>query len=619
VYPVTLIFSTGCMPFHVDDEKFDAPGGIPFNLYLYGTSLAVFGGPMNEAKKQCYHRYIPAGYFYGFLNKYKHLFDHGTFALEVDEKGYAPPVGGDEGHLSLTCFDEKGHFLKGTQASPMRVSLCMRFANSKPEHLEMHAKAVATLEAEPVSDLEAEDELVEDAQGASKGASKGASTKKRGSKPEHESSESDEDALKRPRTEHDFPRGWKGSGVDKTFAPTEDYVVHTSILSQGIKLERGLTFIVHSNDGTTSTEVLVLLVYISIQTSRLFALCTDRPSNGTAAEWASPDICSAPRLLKVQPSSPFRGNFPFSTLEMQAFMTMQNTSRESVKYSRFWNGVPKKPDKKPHKQTVADNGFQSRGGSKFAMTEAAFSNLLDNKINYALGTPDHALVAQHVRANSVAETQRAMANKEAETQRANSVAETQRANKEAETQRANSVAETQRALMEAQIQRVKMESEAASARATLEHERERRVEQSRFREAEEDRNRKERERAAEQLAYDRSQLADARMQLQAETMFMRQTLNTQQSVQATTLGMSMSSNYYAYQPHHTGANQLGAHPQTQALGLFAPAPAVLQPFIAHISEEPAVLRLTDTPKVPNVLGAATSFTSSQAACLQKLR
>ena len=132
MYPVTLIFSTGCMPFHVDDEKFDAPGGIPFNLYLYGTSLAVFGGPMNEAEKQCYHRYIPTGYFYGFLNKYKHLFDHGTFALEVDEKGYAPPVGDEDGHLLLHCLDGDQKLLKGTQASPMRVSWCMRFANSKP-------------------------------------------------------------------------------------------------------------------------------------------------------------------------------------------------------------------------------------------------------------------------------------------------------------------------------------------------------------------------------------------------------------------------------------------------------------------------------------------------------
>ena len=182
MYPVTLIFSTGCMPFHVDDEKFDAPGGIPFNLYLYGTSLAVFGGPMNEAEKQCYHRYIPAGYFYGFLNKYKHLFDHGTFALEVDEKGYAPPVGDEDGHLLLHCLDVDQKLLKGTQASPMRVSWCMRFANSKPEHLEMHAKAVAALEKEPVSDLEEEEEVQGASKRASKGASKSASAKKRDSK-----------------------------------------------------------------------------------------------------------------------------------------------------------------------------------------------------------------------------------------------------------------------------------------------------------------------------------------------------------------------------------------------------------------------------------------------------
>jgi len=604
------------MPFHVDDEKFDAPGGIPVNLYLYGTSLAVFGGPMNEAVKQCYHRLIPAGYFYGFLSKYKHLYDHGTFALEVDEKGYAPPVGDEDGHLLLHCLDGDGHLLKGTRASPMRVSMCFRYANSKPEDLEMHAKAVKVLESEPMSDLE--EEFVEEAQGASKGASKakGASAKKRGSKAEVLEAV----APKRSRTqqgffnEEFFPRGWKGSGVDNTFGwPTEDCVVYTSIWqAEDQKLARGLTFIVHSNDGTSS-EVMVLLVYKHIPNSRMFAVCTDRPNNGTAAEWAPPDICSAPRLLKVdlvRPSSPFRGKFPFSTLELQAFMTSQSTARESFKYRAFWNSAvapnavkphtkpPKKPPKKPRVEDIADEqpstdddllpgtGTLQTRGNKFGITPAAFNNLMDKTISSALSSSAHALIAQHVRANT-----------EAENKRANTKAETKRANTEAENKRAKMEVEFQRAKMEAEFQ-------SATALATAERERERAVEQSRLREAEEERNRKERERAQEQLAYDRSQLAEARKQVEADMQYLKQALIQQQSVQAATLGMSMSSNYY-----HAGSYQPmpGAHPgpqtQLQALGSIAQASAALQPLLTHASEEPAQLRLTDVPNVPGVLVA----------------
>ena len=573
------------MPFHVDDEKFDAPGGIPFNLYLYGTSLAVFGGPMNEAEKQCYHRYIPAGYFYGFLNKYKHLFDHGTFALEVDEKGYAPPVGNDDGHLVLRCLDGDQKLLKGTQASPMRVSWCMRFANSKPEHLDMHAKAVAALETEPGSDLE-EEEV--------QGASKGASAKKRGSKLKPEVLEAEDPKCQRTEQDEEFfPRGWFGSGVDKAFAPSQDCVVYFSIWQSGEqKLEQGSTFIVHSNDGT-STEIMVVLVYKHISSSRMFAVCTDRPNNGT--EWASPDICSAPRLLKldlVRPVSLFRGKFPFSTLEMQAFMTRCRTiGRESSKYRTFWNSAVAPNTAKPRASKKlkldADDELlpDSFAGSrrKFAITELAFSKLVDNKISYALSSSNHAHIAQAVRANTEAET---------------------RANMEAENKRAIMEAGVQRARLELEVQRAKMESEmqTASARATAEHERERRVEQSRLREAEEERNRKERERAQEQLAYDRGQLAEARKALESDSLYLKQALNQQQSVQAATLGMSMSSNYYhaggAYQP------MPGAHPQTQALGSFAQASAALQPLLAHASEESAVLRLTDTTNVPNVPGVA---------------
>jgi hypothetical protein len=466
-----------------------------------------------------------------------------------------------------------------------------------------------------MSDLE--EEFVEEAQGASKGASKGASAKKRGSKAEVLEAE----APKRARTELEFfneeffPRGWKGSGVDNTFGPTEDCVVYTSIWqvsNENQKLARGLTFIVHSNDGT-STEVMVLAVYKHISSSRMFAVCTDRPNNGTAAEWASPDICSAPRLLKVdlvRPSSPFRGKFPFSTLELQAFMTNHFTARESFKYRTFWSSAVapnaakphKKPPKKPRVEVISDEqpstdddllpvpGTLQTRGNKFGITPAAFDHLLDSKISSALSSSNHAHIAQAVRANAVAET------------RANMETEIQRANKEAENKRANMEVEVQRARLELDFQRAKMEAEmqSASARATAEHERERRVEQSRLREAEEERNRKERERAQEQLAYDRGQLAEARKLLEADTLYLKQALNQQQSVQAATLGIAMSSNYYqagAYQP------MPGAHPQTQALGSFAQASAAPQPLLAHASEEPAQLRLTDVPNVPGVLVA----------------
>ena len=461
----------------------------------------------------------------------------------------------------------------------------------------MHAKAVAALETEPGSDLE-EEEV--------QGASKGASAKKRGSKLKPEVLEAEDP--KRQRTEQEFfdeeffPRGWFGSGVDKTFAPSQDCVVYFSIWqSDEQKLERGSTFIVHRNDGT-STEVMVVLVYKHKSNSRMFAVCTHRPTNGTA--WASLDICSAPRLLKVdlvRPSSLFLGKFPFSTLEMQAFMTMQGTGRESLKFRTFWSSAvapnytakPRAPKrqlantKKPHEQPDADDEPDSfaRGNSpkpKFAITETAFSNLLDNKISNALSSSHNAHIALAVRANTVAET---------------------RANMEAENKRANM--EVQRARLELEVQRAKMEAEmqSASARATAEHERERRVEQSRLREAEEERNRKERERAQEQLAYDRGQLAqhvaEARRAQEANTLYLKQALNQQQSVQAATLGMAMSSNYYqagAYQPMPWP----GAFPQTQA---FAQASAAPQPLLAHAPEEPAaaLLRLTD---VPNVTGVA---------------
>ena len=138
-------------------------------------------------------------------------------------------------------------------------------------------------------------------------------------------------------------------------------------------------------------------------------------------------------------------------------------------------------------------------------------------------------------------------------------AENKRANREAENKRANMEAEIQRRT-ELEVQRVRMEADmqSASARATVEHERE---QHSRLREAEEERNRIERERVQEQLAYDRGLFAEARKALEAEALYMRQALNQQQSERIATLGMSMSSNYYhaAYQP------MPGAHPQTQAL------------------------------------------------------
>jgi hypothetical protein len=398
--------------------------------------------------------------------------------------------------------------------------------------------------------------------------------------------------------------------------------VYTSIwqvINENQKLARGLTFIVHSNDGT-STEVMVLVVYKHISSGRMFAVCTDRPNNGTAAEciWAPPDICSAPRLLKVdlvRPSSPFRGKFPFSTLELQAFMTNHFTARESFKYRMFWNSAVapnaakphKKPPKKlrveeiPDEQPSTDDdlqlvlpvtgALQTRGNrGKFGITPAAFDHLVDSKISSALSSSTHAFIAQHVRANT-----------EAENKRANTKAETKRANTEAENKRANTEAEFQRAKMEVEFQRRKMEAEfqSATARATAERERERAVEQSRLREAEEERNRKERERAVEQQAYDRRQLANANTRLEAETVYLRQQLIQQQSVVGASLGVSMSSAYYQQNPYPYNTYQSGAHPQTQSFAQFPAAAALRAP-----EESDAVLRIANVPgaaPLPDVL------------------
>ena len=315
----------------------------------------MFGGPIGgkEKPKQCHHRYIPAGHFYGFLKELKHLCDHGTFALEVDDKGYAPPVGDEKGHILLQCHDEKGHFLKGKQASPMRLSWCFRYANSKPADLEMHAQAVGLLEAEQVSD---DDDSAEEEPDAS--------VKKR-AKPEEKSARGKTGKkLKRAKTALDdeelaqpsliFPRGWNVSGVDKTVT-AGDCEVYTSVwklTDKNQKLERGFTCIVDQEDGT-ALEVLVLLVYKHNQAGRMFALCTDRTHNGTAAAaWASPAICSAPQLLKAdaRPSTP--AVVPFSAMEIMASMATENCGRESVKYRNVWRSASAaaRPRSRPRSQ-----------------------------------------------------------------------------------------------------------------------------------------------------------------------------------------------------------------------------------------------------------------------------
>jgi hypothetical protein len=435
----------------------------------------------------------------------------------------------------------------------------------------MHAKAVAALEKEPVSDLEEEEEVQGASKRASKGArsSKSASAKKRDSKLEILQAE----PPKRARTEQEFcdeeffPRGWKGSGVDETFAPIEDCVVYFSIWQvHGTveqKLEQGSTFIVHSNDGT-STEIMVVLVYKHISSSRMFAVCTDRPNNGT--EWASPDICSAPRLLKldlVRPSSLFRGKFPFSTLEMQAFMTRCKTiGRESSKYRTFWNSAvapntPRppaskkpKPDKEPPAQPPA--WPPAAGAWSDLGTGSSLSEMLDtavSKVMQKMTVPKNAQMG-----------------------------------------------EIQRANMEAEIQRVRGESQREREEDRKEQQRVREEEQKRYREAEDERNRKERERMAEQQTYERGLLKERDRQMEADTLFMRQQLVNHNSVIGATLGATLGASYYHYSANYQ---------REPALASLAPvpAPAPLQPLLAHAPAPDSALLLTDMTNVPGPVAA----------------
>ena len=166
----------------------------------------------------------------------------------------------------------------------------------------------------------------------------------------------------------------------------------------------------------------------------------------------------------------------------------------------------------------------------------------------------------------------------------------------AEIQRANlnkeSDADIQRSNMEAEIQRVRGEAQREREEDRKEQQRVREEEQKRYREAEDERNRKERERVAEQQTYERGLLKERDRQMEADTMFMRQQVVNQTSVIGATLGATLGASYYHYSANYPALASLAP----------VPAPAPLQPLLAHAPPDSALL-LTDRTNVPGPVAA----------------
>ena len=78
-YLVQINRTTAPQPHHMDERRYDGPGGCIIVVYVTLCCMVVFAGYNDEKKPSLYHRWIEEGDAYMFCGELRVNLDHGTY------------------------------------------------------------------------------------------------------------------------------------------------------------------------------------------------------------------------------------------------------------------------------------------------------------------------------------------------------------------------------------------------------------------------------------------------------------------------------------------------------------------------------------------------------------